>query len=180
MLWVLDDARIDDDAFEVASPEGVVVRAEDLAISLQAGGGRAVADVMVASHTVERDLRVQLVRHAHVFRDLGRVAGFVDQISGDHDECGMQAVGARDSELEVRRLMREVHVIRVHPKLRVGHLEEERGLRRGLYRHPSNQGEQRQYLSYGHDNILWSTHRAIPAAKTTAVGIQPWLEERQN
>ena len=68
---------------------------------------------------------------AMVFGGLRSVAGFIDQVAADRHKCRLQPVRRGDREFEIRRLLREILIFRVHSELRVGHLQEEEFLGHG-------------------------------------------------
>src|ERR1017187_3077717 len=69
---MLDEARVQNDPFDLSAPERVIVWTDVLAIGLQGRHRRAVSHVMIAGQGVERNGAVELARNALV---LGQLAG---------------------------------------------------------------------------------------------------------
>jgi hypothetical protein len=86
-------------------------------------GGRLVAHVVVAGDAEELDLRIQFGRDAFVLRHLRGIAGFVDEVAGNHHERRFEPVRGGHGELEIGRFLREILIFGVHAELRVRHLE---------------------------------------------------------
>ena len=109
---------------------------------------------MIAGDAEEPDFGIELRGDPFVLGGLRRVAALVDEVAGDHDEGGLEAVGGSDGELEVDGLVLEARVLGEHPELRVGHLDEVLGGKRG------RAGEGKEDEFHGFYSLSWRGHIA--------------------
>jgi hypothetical protein len=64
------------------------------------------------------------VHDTKILSNFGLVTRLVNEIATDNDEGRPQAIGGGNRKFKIRRLLCEIPVIRVHPELRVRHLNE--------------------------------------------------------
>ena len=125
---VEDDIAVEGDKAPGAEVETIPVLMDLLAIPDKVFEGGGVADVVIAGNQIECNMPVELSGDAKDGVELFLVSGFIDDVAGEHDELGAEAIGMGDGLSEEQDFLLEIDVGGEHAELGIGHLEEKKGL----------------------------------------------------
>lgn len=125
---VEDDITVEGDKTPGAEVEAVPVLVDFLAVPGNKFEGGGVADVVIAGDKIEFDLLVELAGDVKDGGQLNLIAGLVDDVAGEDDKLGAEAIGVGDGVLKKYDFLPEIGVGGDHAELGIGHLDEEIGL----------------------------------------------------
>src|SRR5699024_1785444 len=107
--------------------EGIVVRSKICTVKLKAFACWHMSHIVISGYAVDGYRRIELGYNTLVFSDLFHIGRLIYQITIDHDEGRVQAVGSLNSLFKVFRLLLKAIIVGKHPELSIRQHKKEEG-----------------------------------------------------